>query len=58
MRNTRQGASALEGGDNVFMQQLMETIRALQQAVTAFKADQDRILAKVQAKQAADQDRF
>jgi len=58
MRNTRQGASALEGGDNVSMQQLMETIRALQQAVAASKADQDRILAEVQAEQAASQDRF
>jgi len=48
MRNTREGASALEGGDNVSMQQLMETLRALQQAVAASKADQDRILAEVQ----------
>jgi len=29
------------------MQQLVETIRALQQTVTVSKADQDRILAKV-----------
>jgi len=58
MRNTRQGASALEGGDIVSMQQLMETIRALQQAVVASKADQDKILAKVQAEQAANQDQF
>jgi len=58
MRNTRQGASALEGGDNVTMQQLMKTIRALQQAVAASKANQDRILAEVQAEQTASQDRF
>jgi len=58
MRSTRQGASALEGGDNVSMQQLMETIRALQQAVAASKVDQDRILAEVQAEQAASQNRF
>ena len=58
MRNTKQGASALEGGDNVTMQQLMETICALQQAVVASKADHDRILAKVQAEQTASQDRF
>jgi len=49
MRNTRQGAPALEGEDNVSMQKLMETIRALQQAVAAFEADQDKILAEVQA---------
>ena len=40
------------------MQQLMETIRALQQAVATSKADQDRILAEVQAEQVANQDRF
>jgi len=49
----RQGASALERGDSVSMQQLMETIRALQQAVAASKADQDKILAEVQAEQEA-----
>jgi len=58
MRNTRQGATALEGGDNVTMQQLIETIRALQQAVAASKDDQDRILAEVQVEQAASQNRF
>jgi len=58
MRNTRQGAFATEEGDNVTMQQLMETIRALQQTVAATKADQDRILAEVRAKQVASQDRF
>jgi len=40
------------------MQQLMETIRALQQAVATSKADQNKILAEVQAEQAASQDRF
>jgi len=49
MRNTRKVASALEGGDNISMQQLMETIHALQQVVAASKADQDMILAEVQA---------
>jgi len=52
----RQGASALEGVDIVSMQQLMETICALQQAVAASKADQDRILVEVQAEQAASHD--
>ena len=40
------------------MQQLMETIRALQQVVASSKADQDMILVEVQAKQAANQNRF
>jgi len=47
MRNTSQGTSVLEEGGNVTMQQLMETIRALQQTVVASKVDQDRILAEV-----------
>jgi len=40
------------------MQQLMETIRALQQVVAASKADQHRILAEVQAEEAASKDRY
>ena len=40
------------------MQQLMETIHTLQQAVATSKADQDRILVEVQAKQAASQNRY
>ena len=36
----------------------METIRAVQQAIAASKADQDRILAEVQAEHAANQNRF
>jgi len=58
MRNTRQGASAPKEEDNVTMQQLMETIRALLQTVVVSKADQNRILAEVRAEQAASQDRF
>jgi len=54
----RQGASALEGRDSVSMQQLMEIIRTLQQDVAASKADQDMILAEVQAEQAANENRF
>jgi len=36
----------------------METICALQQIVAASKANQDRILAKVRAEQAASQNRY
>jgi len=63
MKNMRQGATALEGEDNVTMQQLMETTidgdhSALQQALAASKADQDRVLVEVQAEQTASQNRF
>ena len=58
MRNTRQGTSALEGGENVTMKQLMETIHALQQTVATSKTDQDRILAQVQAEQTFSQNWF
>jgi len=58
MRNTRQGTSTLEEGDNVTMQQLMEIIHALQQTVAVSKADQNRILVEVQAEQIASQNRF
>jgi len=42
MRNTRQGSAATKGGDNVTMQQLMETVCTLQQAVAVSRVDQDR----------------
>jgi len=41
MRSTRQGFAMPSGGDNVSMQQLMETIRTLQEAVVASRVDQD-----------------
>jgi len=45
MRSTREGSVACpsvapSGGDNVTMQQLMETMHALQEAVAAFKVDE------------------
>jgi len=58
MRNTAQGTFALEREDNVTMHQLMETIRALQQTVATSKADEDKILAEVQAEQITSQNRF
>ena len=42
MRSMRQGFIASSGGDYVTMQQLMKTIRALQEAVAASRIDQDR----------------
>jgi len=46
MRNTRQCPSGQEEGDNATLQELMETLNTLQQAVAASKADQERILAE------------
>jgi len=56
MRKTRQGSVAPEGGDNVTMQQLMETIRALQQAVAASRVDQDRSQVDLAASQASNEE--
>jgi len=56
MRNTRQGSVVPEGGDNVTMQQLMETIRALQQAVAASRVDQDRFQVNLAASQASNEE--
>jgi len=58
MRNARQGTTGKEEGDNVTMQQLMETIRTLQQIVEASKADQERVLGEVRTEQALRQDQF
>jgi len=43
MRNTREGAFVPEEGDNVTMQQLVETIRTLQQTVAATRADHAQV---------------
>jgi len=56
MRNTRQGSVVPEGGDNVTMQQLMETIRALQQAVVASIVDQDHFQVDLAASQASNEE--
>jgi len=56
MRNTRQESTAPEGGDNVTMQQLMETIRALPQVVAVSKVDQDRFQVDLAASQASNEE--
>ena len=48
----------IEEGNIVTMQQLMETICALQETVATTKTDQDRIMVEVRAEQAASQDQF
>jgi len=58
MRNTRQGPSGQEEGDNLTLQQLMETVHTLQETMTTSKADQERILVEVRAEQALRQDQF
>jgi len=43
MRNTRQGSIAPNGGESLTLQHIMETIQALQEAVAASRANQERI---------------
>jgi len=44
-----------EGGENVTLQQMMETIRALQQAVAVSRVDQDRFLVDLAASQVSNE---
>jgi len=43
MRNTRQGSVAPNGGESLTLQQIVETMQALQETVVASRADQERI---------------
>ena len=58
MRNTKQGSTGPKGNDNPTLQQLMETINALQETVAASKADQDRLMVEVRAEQVLRQNQF
>ena len=58
MRNTRQGPLGPEGSDNPTIQQLMETVSALQEAIATSRAEQERLMAEVQAEQVLRQDKF
>jgi len=51
MRNTRQGPLGYEGNDNPTIQQLMETVSALQEVMAISKAKQERLMAEVQVEQ-------
>jgi len=53
MRSTSQGSVVAEGGKNVTLQQMMETIRAFQEAVAASRVDQDRFQVDIAASQAS-----
>jgi len=58
MRNRRQGPSEQEGGENITIHQLMETINTLQETVVSSKADKERLLAEIQVEQALRQYQF
>jgi len=52
MRSTRQGPVAPNGGESLTLQQVMETMQALQEEVVASKANQERIQADLVASRA------
>jgi len=52
MRNTRQGSVAPNGGEGLTLQQIMETMQGLQEAVAVSRADQERIQIDLAASQA------
>jgi len=56
MRSTRHGSAAPSGGDNATMQQFMETMRTLQEAVAASRVDQGRFQVDLAASQANNED--
>ena len=58
MRNTRQGPLGSEGNDNPTIQQLMESVSALQKAMTTSRVEQERLMAKARAKQLLIQDQL
>jgi len=46
IRNTRKGPLGYDGYDNPTIQQLMETVSALQEEMTTSRAEQERLMAK------------
>jgi len=56
MRNTRQGSVKPNGGENITMQQIMETMRALQETVATSRMDQERIQVDLAASQAKNEE--
>ena len=58
MRNTRKGPLGHEGSDAPTLQQLMETLRALQEANEQYKQEQERIWEETRAEQVFLQDRL
>jgi len=56
MRSARQGSAVAKGGENVTLQQMMETIRALQQEVAVSRVDQDHFQVDLAASQASNEE--
>jgi len=56
MRSTRQGPVAPNGGEGLTLQQVMETMRALQEEMVASRANQERIQADLVASQATSEE--
>jgi len=49
MRNTRQGPLGSEGSEALALQQIMKTMRALQEANEEYKREQERIREEAKA---------
>jgi len=47
MRNSRQGPLGFEGSDNPTIQQCLETVSALLEAIATSKVEQERLMAEV-----------
>jgi len=56
MRSTRQGPVASNGGEGLTLQQVMETMQALQEEMVASRANQERIQADLVASRATSED--
>jgi len=50
MRNTRQGAQGPKGDENPALQQIMETMRALQQENEEYRREQEQIWEEARTK--------
>jgi len=56
MRNTRQGSISPNGGESLTLQQVMETMQALQEEVAVSRANQERIQADLVALRATNEE--
>jgi len=56
MRNTRQSSTALDGSEGLTLQQVMEMMQGLQEAMAASRADQERIQMDLAVSQARNEE--
>ena len=56
MRNMRQGSVPPNGGEGLTLQQVMEIMQGLQEAMAASRADQERIQIDLAASQARNEE--